>query len=84
MRNLTTEAELAEMLGKTPAQIGALRRKHCWPHVFIGRYDRRYTEQQLEAIVDQMTRRSSRTEKPKKTTAGTIQRTSRSANRGRS
>lgn len=60
MKNLTTEAELAEILGKTAEQVSALRRKHCWPHVFLGRYDRRYTPSQLEAIVDQMTRRSTR------------------------
>lgn len=81
MRNLTTEADLAEMLGKTPAQVGALRRKHCWPHVYMGRYDRRYTDAQLDAIIDQMTRRSTRSAKPKKPGAEDVVRTSRSASR---
>lgn len=81
MRNLTTEAELAEMLGKTPQQIGALRRKHCWPHVYMGRYDRRYTDAQLDSIIDQMTRRSTRAAKPKKSGAEDMGRTSRSASR---
>jgi hypothetical protein len=49
--HLTRESELAKMLDK-PAQWVALhRRKDHWPHIDLGRFDKRYTPQQIAQII---------------------------------
>lgn len=50
---LTTEAALAEDFGLTPERVAELRRRHQWPHVRLGRFDVRYTDEQVAAIVAQ-------------------------------
>lgn len=51
MSRLTTEAALAEDFGLTLEKIAELRRRHHWPHVRLGRFDVRYTAEQVAAIV---------------------------------
>lgn len=51
MSRLITEAALAEDFGLTPEKIAELRRRHQWPHVRLGRFDVRYTAEQVAAIV---------------------------------
>lgn len=53
--NLTREAELAARWEMTVEQFRLLRRRHGWAHVKFSRQDIRYTEPQVEHIVDQMT-----------------------------
>ena len=52
---LTTEAVLAEDFGLTPEKVAELRRRHQWPHVRLGRFDVRYTDEHVAAIVDMET-----------------------------
>ncbi|MBO9523145.1 MAG: hypothetical protein J7518_16555 [Nocardioidaceae bacterium] len=55
--NLTTEAELAEnVLHIDPARAADLRRQKGWPHVRLGRFDVRYTDEQVRTIVEMHTR----------------------------
>lgn len=49
--NLTTEADLAAGWGLPTDKVAALRRKHHWPHVRLGRFDIRYTDDQVADIV---------------------------------
>jgi len=49
--SLTTEAQLAEEFGLTEEKVADLRRKHHWPHVRLGRFDIRYTDDQVADIV---------------------------------
>ena len=56
---LTTEADLAEDFGLTPEKAAELRRHHQWPHVRLGRFDVRYTDEQVAAIVDMETVKTS-------------------------
>lgn len=48
---LTTEAALAEDFDLTSEKVAELRRRHRWPHVRLGRFDVRYTDEQVAAIV---------------------------------
>lgn len=73
---LTTEADLAEGFGLTAEKIAELRRRHKWPHVRLGRFDVRYTDEQVAAIIAQ------ETVKPQKASvAGLAGQTTRSARR---
>lgn len=54
---LTSEAELAEDFGIEEKKAAELRRKHRWPHVRLGRFDVRYTAEQVRQIVDSQTAR---------------------------
>jgi hypothetical protein len=74
---LTTETELADTFGLTVEKVGELRRRHNWPHVRLGRFDVRYTDEQVAAIV------ALETVKPKaaKSAANLSGQTSRSARR---
>lgn len=49
--NLTTEANLAAEWGLPTEKVAELRRKHRWPHVRLGRFDVRYTDEQVADIV---------------------------------
>ena len=51
MSRLTTEAALAEEFSLAPEKVAELRRRHQWPHVRLGRFDVRYTDEQVAAIV---------------------------------
>lgn len=76
MPRLTTEADLAEGFGLTPEKVAELRRRHKWPHVRLGRFDVRYTDEQVAAIIAQ------ETVKPQKAAVSGISgQTSRSARR---
>jgi len=56
--NLTTEADLAADVFHLPEQkVAELRRQHSWPHVRLGRFDIRYTDEQVAAIVEMHTKR---------------------------
>lgn len=48
---LTTESALAEDFGLAVEKVAELRRRHKWPHVRLGRFDVRYTDEQVAAIV---------------------------------
>lgn len=50
--NLTTETQLAELFGITPAKAAEYRKKKGWPHVRFGRFDIRYTDAQVQQIVN--------------------------------
>lgn len=75
--NLTTEAQLAaEILSLSETKVADLRRRHRWPHVRLGRFDVRYTDEQVAAIV------AMETVKPKaETKVGLAGQTARSARR---
>lgn len=77
---LTTEKDLAERVLQIPVEKAAeLRRRHRWPHVRIGRFDVRYTDEQVVQIVEMHTAVS---EPVKKTSTPTITgQTARSARR---
>jgi hypothetical protein len=49
--NLVTDAELAEKFRITVERLHTLRRRNHWPFVQLGRFDIRFTEQQVEQIV---------------------------------
>ena len=53
--NLTRESELAAKWDMTYEQFRLLRRRHGWAHVKFSRQDIRYTDAQIEHIVQQMT-----------------------------
>lgn len=52
---LARESELATRWDLTLEQFRLLRRRHGWSHVKLSRQDIRYTEAQIEHIVQQMT-----------------------------
>lgn len=54
---LITEAELAVDVLRlnSESEAAELRRKHKWPHVRLGRFKVRYTEDQVAAIVAMQT-----------------------------
>lgn len=56
--NLTTEVDLAAEWGVDLAKFAELRRQNRWPHVRLGRFDVRYTEDQVAAILEIQTQRS--------------------------
>lgn len=51
---LTTDTDLATQFGITTEKLHELRRQHSWPHVRLGRFDFRFTDQQVEQIVAEM------------------------------
>lgn len=63
--NLTTDAELAERFGITVDKLHDLRKKYGWPHVRLGRFEIRFTDEQIEQIV------ASRSVQPSKVVKGT-------------
>lgn len=56
--NLTSEIQLAEQFGLAPERLADLRRKHSWPHIRLGRFDIRYTEQQVEQIIEMQSKKA--------------------------
>ena len=74
-RHLTSDVELAESWGLSPAKFHELRRKHNWPHVRLGRFEFRFTDEQIAEIV------ATSTVKPKRSAAGESGLTERSARR---
>lgn len=52
---LTREQELAEAWDLSLEQFRVLRRRHGWAHVKLSRQDIRYTDAQIDHIVQQMT-----------------------------
>lgn len=52
---LYTLTELAEDLQIPEIEAEALRRRHRWPHVKVGRRNVRFTETQVAAIIAQHT-----------------------------
>ena len=48
---LTTEEHLAEQFGLTREKAAELRQKQHWPHVRLTRFDVRYTDEQIAAII---------------------------------
>lgn len=52
---LTREADLAEKWELSLEHFRHLRRKNGWPRVELSRQDIRYTDAQIEHIVQQMT-----------------------------
>lgn len=52
--NLTTDTDLAAAFGLSVDEFHALRRKHKWPHVRMGRFHIRFTDEQIEQIVASM------------------------------
>lgn len=52
---LTTEAQLAEDFGIDAEKAAELRRTKKWPHVRLGRFDVRYTDDQIARIVELQT-----------------------------
>lgn len=51
---LTTEADLADMLGIEDKKAAELRKRKGWPHVRVTRFDVRYTDVQIEQIVSSL------------------------------
>lgn len=49
--HLTTDTDLASQFGITTEKLHDLRRANNWPHVRLGRFDIRFTDQQVEQIV---------------------------------
>lgn len=60
MNDLLTEADLAERLAVDLDAVKAMRVKHKWEHVRLGRYIVRYTETQAQRIVAAHTVKSER------------------------
>lgn len=52
---LTTDADLADLFGITVEKLHELRKKHGWPHVRLGRFDFRFTDDQIRDIVASQT-----------------------------
>lgn len=48
---LRTAEELADDFGIDVAELHRLRKRHHWPHVRLGRYEYRFTEEQVAEIV---------------------------------
>lgn len=53
--NVVTLAELAESFKISETEAEALRRRHRWPHLKIGRKNVRFTDAQVAAIIAQHT-----------------------------
>lgn len=77
---LTTDAELAEHFGIDLEKLHILRRRHGWPCVKLGRFDVRFTDEQVAEIVRKMTVESTAAE----TAPSVPGQTARSASRRRS
>jgi hypothetical protein len=76
---LTDETALAEQFGIPVEKVAELRRRHRWPHVRLGRFDVRYTDEQIAEIVARHTSAPKATAVP-----ATSGQTARSAARRRS
>lgn len=50
-KSLITPAELAAILRIDESEIEPLRRRHRWAHVKVGRFNVRFTEEQVALIV---------------------------------
>lgn len=74
--NLHTERELADKFGLTESKAAELRRRHHWPHLRLGRFNIRYTDEQVAAIVAMETVKT-----PASKPTGIAGQTSRSARR---
>lgn len=53
--NLSSEADLAAILGVSVKQTQRLRLKHNWEHVCLGKNTVRYTDHQIAIIIDSRT-----------------------------
>lgn len=60
--SLSTEADLAAILGVSVKQAQRLRLKHGWEHVDLGKNSVRYTEHQIAVIIDSRTVRPPKAE----------------------
>ena len=80
MSSLHTAAEVAEEFGITEKDLHKLRNQHGWPCVKLGRFNVRFTDEQVEQIVAQMTVAPEKTKGPAKVPG----QTARSASRKRS
>lgn len=49
--HLVTDTDLADQFGITVEKLHELRRKHKWPHVRLGRFEYRFTDDQVREIV---------------------------------
>jgi len=52
---LTTDTELAARFGITVERFHDLRRRHGWPAVRLGRFDFRFTDEQVAQIIAMQT-----------------------------
>lgn len=78
---LIDETDLAQEFGLPVEKVAELRRKHKWPHVRLTRFSVKYTETQVEAILERHTVRPKATTETATVATG---QTSRSASRRRS
>lgn len=62
---LTSDTDLADILGITVEKLHELRKRHQWPHVRVDRFTFRFTDEQIRDIV------ASRTVAPGKALKGT-------------
>lgn len=51
---LVSDQDLAKQFDISVSKLHDLRKKHQWPHVRLGRFEIRFTEQQVETIVRSM------------------------------
>lgn len=63
--NLTSDSDLADILGISLPKLHELRKRHGWPHVRVDRFTFRFTDEQIAEIV------ASRTVKGAKALKGT-------------
>lgn len=80
MNGLRTDAELAEQFGITTKKLHELRKRNAWPCVKLGRFDVRFTDEQVEQIVAMHSETPTRREQQRVTVPG---QTARSAARRR-
>jgi hypothetical protein len=52
---LLSDSELAEMFDVPIGKLHELRKRHKWPHVRLGRFEFRFTEEQVRDIVASQT-----------------------------
>jgi hypothetical protein len=50
--NLTTDTELADLFGIDIEKLHDLRKSQKWPHVKLGRFEYRFTDDQIAEIVE--------------------------------
>lgn len=55
MTTLMTPEDLAEEFGITVERVHILRRRHQWPCVKLGRFEIRFTPEQVQQIVGMQT-----------------------------
>lgn len=51
MEKLITEEQLADLFALDVDKLRELRRRERWPHVRLGRFEIRYTADQVSAII---------------------------------